>query len=146
MRKNNLGDKAHILTTEDRVKGGKSKSPQKQMASRINGLLNREGLTPEIAFMLVSLREGRYEDLLKELLSIDLGRINQDNVMERVQKVLVKMLPSRNLNLNVDVNGSSVSVKQYEQFRDTVFRVVSSEQRQKILHGSSTENKSGGVE
>jgi len=130
------GNKRHELTAEERVRGGQAISPRKRMSSVLNSLLSNSNCTPERAYLLTCLRDGQFEKLLKELLALDLENVDDVRARERVYAVLLKMLPQRNLNLNVDAGSGVVNVQQYEKFRDAVFEIVTPEQRELILERS----------
>jgi len=90
------------------AKGGRSKSPRKQIASRINGILANKKLNPEQQYMLTLLKNHEYITLLNELISMSLLEINNPQRRDKMIDQLLKLIPTRNINVNADIAGVNI--------------------------------------
>lgn len=130
------GNKRHELTRQDSVKGGQVTSPVKALSSRINGLMNSKDLTDDQRYMHGLLRDRKFVDLIMELVSMNLEEAGSSERRDKVIDQLSKLLPTRNINLDVSAGQSGFRSEDYVKFRDAVFSVVSPEQREEILERS----------
>ena len=83
------------------AKGGRSRSPSKVLASRINGLMTSRKLSKEQKYMLSLLKERKFVDLIIELISMSIEDIENPKRRDKIIDQLTKFLPNKNINLDI---------------------------------------------
>lgn len=84
-------------------KGGKSKSPAKQLAVRMNGILANKKLNPEQTHILQLMKDKKYLALANEFITLNSTEGYKDP--ERRDKVIGQLqayIPKTNLNYNIN--------------------------------------------
>jgi hypothetical protein len=99
-------------------KGGRSKSPKKQLASRINGLLANKKLTDDQRYMLTMMKDKNYSEVLNEMISMNVERSDNDieirnKAIDQLQKFMPTKVMSINTNINIDVEKDSEEAKEH---------------------------------
>jgi len=92
-------------------KGGQSKSPAKQLASRINGILGNKKLDPTQTYILQLMKDKNYLALANEFITLNSTEGYKDP--ERRDKVIAQLqayMPKTNLNYNVNDNQGAIDI------------------------------------
>lgn len=83
-------------------KGGRSTSPAKRFAARMNGMKNKKGLTDEQRIVMCLLKDKQFLDAFVEINNHLLSSVSSSDDWIDVRDSIIKIMPQKLLQLTVD--------------------------------------------
>lgn len=94
---------SHVLTHEERVRGGKVMTSKRRLAAYLNGLLNKQNLTPRQREYVKHIKDNNFTGLVKQLTADLLSASDDPEWLHSIYKDLLKMIPKQTI-IDMTVN------------------------------------------